>query len=246
MTDELRAELRRVIERSVRVAMAGGPSDEARYVPPLEPDQHLGLSALLRDPDMLPQALADYLLDQGHEFAQACFEKGRAKEREAIADRLYSAAHALGRATTRTSWWPRRCRAWPTTWCSTGRRPPPGLPRSEQRVPAPARPRPRSVIRPGPADGQDDPQRCRRLAHPTGTGDVPRNCTALRVRRLDGDGVRGRERRVRRATPGRTGHRPGRHDHRRRGAEGAHYSRRGGERPTGCRRVRRWWWSGCG
>jgi hypothetical protein len=39
--------------------------------------QQLALSVLLGDEMVLPQALADYLLDQGHEYATECYEKGK-------------------------------------------------------------------------------------------------------------------------------------------------------------------------
>lgn len=50
--------------------------------PPLNPACILALNVLVGDPTTLPQALADYLLDQGHEYATAVFEKGKAQGRE--------------------------------------------------------------------------------------------------------------------------------------------------------------------
>lgn len=103
MTDEVRADLRRGIESAVRsgevgyvtVSVGGDfPHDEAtriivhppnyvaaRECPPLDTAQQLALSVLLGDPAALPQALADYLLDQGHEYAAAVAEKAVREER---------------------------------------------------------------------------------------------------------------------------------------------------------------------
>src|SRR4051812_7535352 len=98
MTDEERRELRQLIERSVRSAMAEGPKDEVRLIPPLDGGQQLGLAVLLRDPTVLTQALADYLLDRGFDYAAAVAEKAAKDERERIAERLYSeSAHILSR-----------------------------------------------------------------------------------------------------------------------------------------------------
>ncbi len=65
---------------------------------PLAPVRLLGLAALLEDEAMLPNALADYLIDQGHGYATAVAEKAARDERERIADRLYTeASHAMGK-----------------------------------------------------------------------------------------------------------------------------------------------------
>lgn len=110
MTDENRAELRRGIEAVVRASMvtgcyvSGQPrretytgkicADVAVYrnpsqeLPPLTTAQQLALSVLLGDEAVLPQALADYLLDQGHEYATAVAEKARVEERERIAKHI--------------------------------------------------------------------------------------------------------------------------------------------------------------
>ena len=96
MTDETRAELRRGIELILRSVSAGYgvksgrpaymlsggyahnlytdriPNGiECHNFPPLTTAQHLALSVLLGDESVLPQALADYLLDHGHEYATA-------------------------------------------------------------------------------------------------------------------------------------------------------------------------------
>lgn len=96
MTDETRSELRRVIEAAVR---AGGADTSFRELPggagnyyelsvfsaivfdrpALTSAQQLALSVLLGDESVVPQVLADYLLDQGHEYATACYERGRAE-----------------------------------------------------------------------------------------------------------------------------------------------------------------------
>lgn len=94
MSDDDRAELRRGIEAVVRATLAGktirlkagvsgyttiagaGPFDEGAF-PALTPFQQMCLSGLLGDTAMLPQALADYMIDIGHEYATACYEKGK-------------------------------------------------------------------------------------------------------------------------------------------------------------------------
>jgi len=100
MTDKDRAELRELIERTVRESMAEGPKDEARYIPPLPEGKQFALTVLLAEDDTtIANALADYLLDQGHDYATAVAEKARREEREAIAERLYSeSAHVLSRS----------------------------------------------------------------------------------------------------------------------------------------------------
>jgi hypothetical protein len=59
--------------------------DESPDLPPLTPAQQLALSVLLEDEAVVPQVLADYLLDHGHEYATAVAAKaaadGRAEER---------------------------------------------------------------------------------------------------------------------------------------------------------------------
>jgi len=51
--------------------------------PPLGATKNFALSVLVGETDIvIANALADYLLDRGHEYAQACFEKGRAQGRE--------------------------------------------------------------------------------------------------------------------------------------------------------------------
>ncbi len=109
MTEQNRSELRRGLEAVVRAAMGctspavtvEGPAnghtrfrclvavreDDFFTAPPPEPPplttaQQLALSVLLSDEAVSPQALADYLLDQGHEYAVAVAEKARAEERE--------------------------------------------------------------------------------------------------------------------------------------------------------------------
>ena len=102
MTDETRAELRRGIELILRSVSAGYgvksgrpaymlsggyahnlytdriPNGiECHNFPPLTTAQQLALSVLIGDESVLPQALADYLLDQGHEYAVECYERGK-------------------------------------------------------------------------------------------------------------------------------------------------------------------------
>lgn len=100
MTDDTRAELRLIFESVVR---AGGADTSLREMPggagnyheisvfspavyshpPLTAAQHLALSVLLGEPDTVIQsALADMLLDMGHEYATAVAERARAEERE--------------------------------------------------------------------------------------------------------------------------------------------------------------------
>ena len=57
-------------------------------LPGLEAKDHLALSVLLGDEAVLPDALADYLLDQGHEYAVAVAEKARREERRRIVDTI--------------------------------------------------------------------------------------------------------------------------------------------------------------
>ncbi len=101
MTSENRAELRRGIDAVVRAAESAIEIRVESHEPephhrrracvtvyqvgtgsPPEPKalttaQQLALSVLLGDESVLPQALADYLLDQGHEYAVACYENGK-------------------------------------------------------------------------------------------------------------------------------------------------------------------------
>lgn len=55
--------------------------DELPDPPPLTPAQQLALSVLLNDEAVIPQVLADYLLDHGHEYAVAVAAKGAADGR---------------------------------------------------------------------------------------------------------------------------------------------------------------------
>jgi hypothetical protein len=94
VTDETRAELRRGVEAVVRTALhynriivyspegvnGDHPTVIARIpyagsvgdTPPLTPAQQLAISVLLGEPDtVVASALADMLLDQGHEYATA-------------------------------------------------------------------------------------------------------------------------------------------------------------------------------
>lgn len=106
MTDKLRAELRRGIEGVIRLAVAipdpqcrtnGTARENEAWVqartykeflppgglPPLTTAQQLALSVLLGEPDtVVESALADMLMDAGHEYATAVAEKARAEERE--------------------------------------------------------------------------------------------------------------------------------------------------------------------
>ena len=75
---------------------------ESGLVPPreLSPEKAFALTVLLGEDDTtIANALADYLLDKGHEYATAVAEKARKEERERIAERLYSeSAHVLSRS----------------------------------------------------------------------------------------------------------------------------------------------------
>ena len=126
MTDETRAELRRFFAAMVRVAEcetltvevigsepSGNPwarvsaacqvreskarPGSAPELPPLTTAQQLALSVLLGDESVLPQALADYLLDQGHEYATAVAERARAEERERCLRVVLDAGNAADR-----------------------------------------------------------------------------------------------------------------------------------------------------
>jgi hypothetical protein len=112
MTDETRAELRKGFEIMVRAAMGGEGAflNERTFdshgtvfvteltsyqrslgvthpgqLPPLTAAQHLALSVLVGEPDaVIADALADYMLNQGHEYATACYAKGRREEWERV------------------------------------------------------------------------------------------------------------------------------------------------------------------
>lgn len=108
MDDDTRVELRRGLEALVRAAeaqsrrdgycsvtvsrsgMAGGGRvwqsvylkvNDTDDLPPLTPAQQLGLSVLLQDDAVIPQVLADFLLDAGHEYAAAVAAKAAADAR---------------------------------------------------------------------------------------------------------------------------------------------------------------------
>jgi hypothetical protein len=112
MDDDTRTELRRGLEALVRAAeaesrragycsvtvsrsgAAGGGRvwqsvylkvDDTDDLPPLTPAQQLALSVLLQDDAVVPQVLADFLLDHGHEYATAvaarAADEARAEER---------------------------------------------------------------------------------------------------------------------------------------------------------------------
>jgi len=84
-------------EWSLRVVQLAPPGGEPA-LPPLSVEKQFALTVLLgRDDATIANALADYLLDRGHEYATAVAEKARKEEQEAIAERLYSeSAHLLG------------------------------------------------------------------------------------------------------------------------------------------------------
>lgn len=46
-------------------------------IPPLTTAQQLALSVLVGDESVLPQALADFMIDSGVEYAVECYEKGK-------------------------------------------------------------------------------------------------------------------------------------------------------------------------
>lgn len=111
MADTTRAELRRGLETLARVAgvmrepvvsvttgrfhLSVGAevrvvegAEVLRIDPPpeLTTAQHLALSVLVGEPDtVIASALADYLLDQGHEYAAAVAEKAKKEERSRCA-----------------------------------------------------------------------------------------------------------------------------------------------------------------
>lgn len=55
------------------------PGLDGITLPPLPPEKVLALSVLLGDPATLPQALADYLIDIGHDSTVAAYERGKAE-----------------------------------------------------------------------------------------------------------------------------------------------------------------------
>ncbi len=101
MTDETRAAVRRVFEAAVR---AGGadtsfgevPGGAGNYYtmsvflpvtynrPELTQFQLMCLSGLIGDQSQLESAVVDWLLDAGHEFTTAAYEKGKADATAAI------------------------------------------------------------------------------------------------------------------------------------------------------------------
>lgn len=68
--------------------------------PPLDSARQFALDVLLAESDAtIENALADYMLDNGFDYAHAVAEKERKEERERIAERLYSeSAHLMSRA----------------------------------------------------------------------------------------------------------------------------------------------------
>jgi hypothetical protein len=122
MDADTRAELRRGIEALVREAVGqsrrhgrcsvlmsrhgepGGQMWQSVYLklnddtdpPPLTPAQQLALSVLLEDDAVAPQVLADFLLDDGHEYATAVAERAateaRADERRRCVDAVRQSA----------------------------------------------------------------------------------------------------------------------------------------------------------
>ncbi len=105
MTDEVRLRLRNAIELLVSyadrmteprvVTTTGRVTDlvgvevrvledssvvRVREFAPLTPAQHLALSVLLGEVD--GRVLADFVLDQGHEYATECYERGKAEALE--------------------------------------------------------------------------------------------------------------------------------------------------------------------
>ena len=109
MTDETRAELRKVFEAAVR---AGGadfhetPGGVGNYYslsvfapavyqhPGLTTAQQLALSVLVGEPDgAVLSALCDLLIEQGHEYAVECYEKGKREEQDRIRNLVLSYAN---------------------------------------------------------------------------------------------------------------------------------------------------------
>lgn len=66
-----------MVSASCQVRESAARGGEAPDLPPLTAAQQLALSVLLGDPDTLPNALADFMLDLGSEYAQACYERGK-------------------------------------------------------------------------------------------------------------------------------------------------------------------------
>ena len=116
MTEETRAELRRLLEGVAQAYIADTVvvkgdsgrrtgfdklcSDVAVYYTPCEPPplttaQQLALSVLLGEPDrVVLSALCDLLIEQGHEYAVAVAEKARREERERCRKLVASLADA--------------------------------------------------------------------------------------------------------------------------------------------------------
>ena len=139
MDADTRAELRRGVEVLVRAAgeqsrrhgrctvmlsrhgEPGGQMWQSVYLklnddtdpPPLSPAQQLALSVLLEDEAVMPQVLADYLLDQGHEYATAVAERAAAEAGTRERERCVSAVELATRqvrqydeaATGEPLWW---------------------------------------------------------------------------------------------------------------------------------------------
>lgn len=115
MTDETRAGLRRLLEGVARASIADAVvvkgdsgrrtgfdklcSDVAVYYtpcdpPPLTTAQQLALSVLLGEPDrVVLSALCDLLIEQGHEYAVECYEKGKREEQDRIRNLVLSYAN---------------------------------------------------------------------------------------------------------------------------------------------------------
>ena len=119
MTNVTRTELRRMIEAALSAADQGAADlyEMARWLfrsrlvksdsdgpEQLTPFKLMCLAGLVGDPAQLESALADYLLDMGHEYAVECYEKGKREERErcvkvceGVSERLKSEADLLER-----------------------------------------------------------------------------------------------------------------------------------------------------
>lgn len=103
VTDETRAELLRSLEAVMRAAdhdmvvatplRAAGQGYNAAEVtayipadvrpadlPELPPEKVFALKVLVGDPASLPQALADYLMDIGHDATMAAYERGKREQ----------------------------------------------------------------------------------------------------------------------------------------------------------------------
>lgn len=76
------------------------PSGFVKEYKPQVPDADkvMALSVIVGDPNTLPQALADYMIDHGHEYATAAYEKGKADERArcvAICEEKYNQSESV-------------------------------------------------------------------------------------------------------------------------------------------------------